>query len=418
MKQQPFQRWHIYALVGIIGAVSVLLSFIAIQAIVREIVLRERQTVRFYAEMLRIFADPTLETDPFLFVLLDYVVPTISFPVIITDAQDEPLYPYVQNTLNVELDTSWSAEAQRAYLKRLVEQMRREFPPVSVTDRNGVELVRIYYTTSDLVRWVRWIPYVQAVLVLLFVVGWWALRLLRQAEESRLWVAMAKEAAHQLGTPLSSVLGWLELLRATPGVPADIVRELEQDIARLHSVTVRFSHIGAQPQLSPQAVAPIVTEVVRYIERRLPQSKQIRIELELDETASAALNRELFAWAVENVLKNAAEAIERPPGWIRLRLKRNNNVVRLEISDNGRGIPAMLRRRIFEPGFTTKRRGWGLGLSLSRRIVEQYHGGRLFLQESSPGQGSTFVIELPAAPQAQKEAPATHVAGAAPIGSE
>lgn len=401
-----FRRWHVYALAAAIGAAIVVSSFVATQLIVQEILRRERQTVRFYAEMLRVFSDPTQETDPFVFVLLDYVVPTISFPVIVTDPQGEPLYPYGQNTLNVPLDTAWSAEVQRAYLKKLLAQMEQEFPPISLTDRNGVELARIYYSTSGLVRWVRWIPYIQAMMVaLLLGVGGWLLRLLRESEENRLWVAMAKEAAHQLGTPLSSVLGWLEILRqgVTEQGQREVLQELEQDVARLQSVAVRFWQIGALPRLQPQPLAPVVEEVVRYLQRRLPQSKQIRIELEVDPAVCAALNRELFAWAVENLLKNAVEAIEHPPGWVRVRLRQVEHRVWVEISDNGRGIPAGLRRRIFEPGFTTKKRGWGLGLSLARRIVEHYHGGRLFLRESTPGRGSTFVIELPAVvPETEK----------------
>lgn len=396
------RRWHIYALVGVLGASIVLVSFVVTQAVVREIVLRERQSVQFYAEMLRIFADPTRETDPFLFVLLDYIVPTISFPVVVTDPQGEPLYPYVQNTLNLGLDSTWSAEAQRRYVQRWVRRMGEEFLPIPVMDPRGVELARIYYSTSDLVRWLRWIPYVQAALVVsLLLVGWWSFGLLRQAQESRLWVAMAKEAAHQLGTPLSSVLGWLELLRhrASGGEVQEILRELERDIERLQSVAIRFSQIGAQPQLAPEAVAPLVEEVVGYLQRRLPRAKRILLEQELDRGVVAILNRELFAWAVENLLKNAVEAIERPPGRIRLRLMAAGGMARLEVRDNGRGIPPGMQRRVFEAGFTTKRRGWGLGLSLARRIVEQYHGGRLYLKESAPGVGTTFVVEVPLAPE-------------------
>ncbi len=394
------RRWHIYTLVGLLGASIVVVSFIVMQAVIREIVLRERQSVHFYAEMLRIFADPMRETDPFLFVLLDYIVPTIAFPVAVTDPQGEPLYPYVQNTLNLGLDSTWSAEEQRQYVRRWIQKMAREFPPVPVVDARGVELARIYYSTSELVRWIRWIPYVQALLVAaLLLVGWWSLGLLRQAEESRLWVAMAKEAAHQLGTPLSSLLGWLELLRQrSAGLELqEILHELGRDIERLQSVAIRFSQIGAQPQLAPEPVAPLIEEVVAYLQRRLPRSKRILIEQELDPAVVAVLNRELFAWAVENLLKNAVEAIERPPGRIRLRLTAAGAVARLEICDNGRGIPSGMQRRIFEPGFTTKRRGWGLGLTLAQRIVEQYHGGRLYLKESIPGSRTVFILEVPLA---------------------
>ncbi len=400
MARREFHLWHFAAVIAALGAIAVLLVLAATQLIVHELIERERQTVRFYAQMLHLFADVSISTDPLVFVLLDHIVPTIPFPVVITDPQDEPLFPYVQNTLNVRLDTTWSLERQRRYLRELVAQMRREFPPLRVTDRDGVELARIYYTTSDLVRWIRWLPYLQAVLVVvLLLVAGWAVRLLRRSHEQRLWIAMAKEAAHQLGTPLSAVLAWLEILRQQCSAPRqrEILQELAHDVERLQMVAVRFGQIGTPPVLRVQPLAPLVQGVVGYLQRRIPQQKRIEFVLELDFELAAAVNTELFGWALENLLKNAVEAIEQPPGRILVRLYRTQGRAVLEVHDNGRGIPPALRRRIFEPGFTTKRRGWGIGLTLARRIVEEYHNGRLLLRESHPGVGSTFAIELPVA---------------------
>ncbi len=400
MARREFHLWHFAAVIATLGAVAVLLVLAATQLIVQELIERERQTVRFYAQMLHLFADVSISTDPLVFVLLDYIVPTIPFPVVITDPQDEPLFPYAQNTLNVRLDTTWSLERQRRYLRELVAQMRHEFPPLRVTDRNGVELARIYYTTSDLVRWIRWLPYLQAVLVaVLLLVAGWAVRLLRRSHEQRLWIAMAKEAAHQLGTPLSAVLAWLEILRQQCSAPQqrETLQELAHDVERLQMVAVRFGQIGTPPVLRVQPLAPLVREVVGYLQRRVPQQKRIEFVLELDPELAAAVNAELLGWALENLLKNAVEAIEQPPGRILVRLYRTQERAVLEVHDNGRGIPPALRRRIFEPGFTTKRRGWGIGLTLARRIVEEYHNGRLLLRESHPGVGSTFAIELPMA---------------------
>jgi hypothetical protein len=400
MARREFHLWHFAAVIAALGAIAVLLVLAATQLIVQELVERERQTVRFYAQMLHLFADVSISTDPLVFVLLDHIVPTIPFPVVITDPQDEPLFPYAQNTLNVRLDTTWSLERQRRYLRELVAQMRREFPPLRVTDRDGVELARIYYTTSDLVRWIRWLPYLQAVLVVvLLLVAGWAVRLLRRSHEQRLWIAMAKEAAHQLGTPLSAVLAWLEILRQQCSAPQqrETLQELAHDVERLQMVAVRFGQIGTPPVLRVQPLAPLVQEVVAYLQRRVPQQKRIEFVLELDPELAAAVNAELFGWALENLLKNAVEAIEQPPGRILVRLYRAREQAVLEVHDNGRGIPPALRRRIFEPGFTTKRRGWGIGLTLARRIVEEYHNGRLLLRESHPGVGSIFAIELPAA---------------------
>jgi signal transduction histidine kinase len=220
---------------------------------------------------------------------------------------------------------------------------------------------------------------------------------------------MAKETAHQLGTPLSSLLGWVELLRAhvdsaPPGGNVEIRREelgetlddMDRDIERLSRVAQRFSQIGSAPQLQLQDVTPVVREAVQYVRRRLPQG-DIEIREHYGEVPPINLNRELIEWAVENLLSNAVDALDKRPGLVEVSVERRAETEEVEITvgDNGRGMNREQQRRAFETGYSTKRRGWGLGLALSRRVVQEYHAGRLEIRHSAPGQGTIMVIRFP-----------------------
>ncbi len=212
---------------------------------------------------------------------------------------------------------------------------------------------------------------------------------------------MAKEAAHQLGTPISSLMGWAELMKL--GVlgedgQAEAVTEIEKDIARLNRVTSRFSSIGSVPRLDVQPIAPIVASVAEYLRRRIPRSKRVALTVDVPPDLRAPLNADLFEWVIENLVKNALDAIDAPEGTIAVTGRAEAGRVVLEVRDTGKGIARRNQQNVFRPGFSTKTRGWGLGLSLARRIVEHYHGGRLRLASSrvAPGPtGTTFRIELP-----------------------
>jgi signal transduction histidine kinase len=211
---------------------------------------------------------------------------------------------------------------------------------------------------------------------------------------------MAREAAHQLGTPISSLMGWIEILRL-PELSQDrrteAVDEIEKDAHRLRRVANRFSDIGSMPKMKPMDLAPVVRSTVDYIRRRIPQQGgRVQLHVDVPDGLRAPINEELFAWVVENLLKNALDALDEEGGTIDVRGEQRNEQVRIEVEDTGCGIERREWNNIFKPGFSTKQRGWGLGLSLARRIAEDYHGGSLTLVESHIGQGSTFRIELPA----------------------
>jgi len=301
-----------------------------------------------------------------------------------------------------------SAEAV-AQLQDELAEMRASFEPIPVRidvggePNSGEQLTQyVYYDESALITELRIFPWVQLVFVGLFVmVGYFGFSYIRRSEQSSLWMGMAREAAHQLGTPLSSLLGWIEMLRS-PDLDAETkeqaLDEIENDVERLQRVADRFSDIGSQPKLERCDLVPIVEQTAAYLRRRIPQQGQ-SIELTIDLPASlrAKANEELFAWVLENLLKNALDAIEDEEGTITVTGWDEEGQVFIEVEDTGRGIERQQWKNIFRPGYSTKQRGWGLGLSLARRVVEKYHGGRLELVTSTVGEGSTFRIEIPAA---------------------
>jgi signal transduction histidine kinase len=231
------------------------------------------------------------------------------------------------------------------------------------------------------------------------MVGYFGFSYIRRSEQSSLWMGMAREAAHQLGTPLSSLLGWIEVLRS-PDLDADTkdraLDEIENDVERLQRVADRFSDIGSQPKLERCDLVPIVEQTASYLRRRIPQEGQsIALTVDLPDSLMAEANEELFAWVLENLLKNALDAIEDDEGTITVTGWDEEGWVTIEVEDTGRGIERQQWKNIFRPGYSTKQRGWGLGLSLARRVVETYHGGSLELVSSTVGEGSTFQIRIP-----------------------
>jgi hypothetical protein len=210
---------------------------------------------------------------------------------------------------------------------------------------------------------------------------------------------MAKETAHQFGTPISSLMGWLEMLKLNyrdPDKVLDITDEIDSDVEKLNRITYRFSKIGAKPEIKKKIVYEEISTIVEYFERRLPQSgKNVELSISGNQEVYAELNSELFDWVIENLIKNALDAIDHSKkGRISINVAESRSNVEIEVSDNGKGIDLKRRKDVFRPGYSTKRRGWGLGLSLSKRIIESYHGGKIFVKSSIPGEGTTFKILL------------------------
>lgn len=264
----------------------------------------------------------------------------------------------------------------------------------------------IYYDDSNTLRMLRYVPYVQFALIFIFIaIAVWIMLTVQRSEQDRVWVGLSKETAHQLGTPISSLNAWRELL--SERYPDDDLPVLMQkDIDRLHTIADRFSKIGSEPELQPTDAAGVVEEAVNYMRLRVPKRVEIEMELKTKESMLSGrsssegrasyivpLNAPLFEWVIENLIKNAVDATG-GAGKIQITLCATLDGMTVDISDSGKGMDKRTQRRIFQAGFTTKQRGWGLGLTLSKRVIEDYHGGKLFLKSSKPGVGTTFRIVL------------------------
>ena len=254
------------------------------------------------------------------------------------------------------------------------------------------DYMEICYADSLILRRLAWWPYVQLGVVLIFVVvAIFALLSSKRAEQNKVWVGLSKETAHQLGTPISSLMAWHEVLRET--YPDDqLLPEMGKDVQRLQRIAERFSKIGSQPEPKPENLGEVLSAVVQYISRRTSNRVSITCHLP-DEAIIAPLSAPLFEWVVENLCKNAIDAME-GKGSITLTAREEPDCISVEVTDTGKGIPKNRFSSVFTPGYTTKERGWGLGLSLAKRIVEEYHNGRIFVKNSELGKGTTFRIEL------------------------
>ena len=265
---------------------------------------------------------------------------------------------------------------------------------ISIDDGNHSDYINVCYNDSLMLKRLHVYPFVQLGVVMLFVVvAIFALLTSKKAEQNKVWVGLSKETAHQLGTPISSLMAWIEILKEN--YPQDeLIPEMDKDISRLQLIADRFSKIGSTPEVTPDNLNMVITHVAEYMDTRT--SKKIKIIRNLPENDIIVnLNAALFEWVVENLCKNAVDAMGGESGSITLSIRDYNEKVAVEVADTGRGIKKKDLGNVFRPGFTTKKRGWGLGLSLARRIIEQYHMGRIFVERSEVGVGTTFRIELP-----------------------
>ena len=275
----------------------------------------------------------------------------------------------------------------------LIEDMRSENEPFAI-EINAGETNYIFYKNSYLVRQLRYFPVVQLTIIGLFlIVSYFLFSTSRRAEQNLVWAGMSKETAHQLGTPLSSLSGWVEILKVN-GVDESITSEIEKDLERLQTIAERFSKVGSVPEIKLTAVRATLEETLAYMKLRTGKGISYTFSDMLENDLQIPLNKPLFSWVIENLTRNAADAME-GKGSIRVEIGRNGRKVYIDITDSGKGVPKGMRKQIFQPGFTTKKRGWGLGLSLVKRIIENYHRGKVFVKWSEPGQGTTFRILLP-----------------------
>lgn len=277
-------------------------------------------------------------------------------------------------------------------LHKKFKDMQAERDPITVNFGNN-QTNYIYYQNSNLLQKLRLYPVILLVVISIFItIAYVAFSRARKSEQNQVWNGLAKETAHQIGTPLSSLMGWIELLRMKEG-NTEMVEEMEKDLNRLNTITDRFSKIGSKPTMAPLNVAQITEKAVQYLHSRVSKNIKITFENNLSAPHPCRLNAQLFSWVIENLIRNATDAIEKE-GEIKVSINELNKGVCIEVKDNGKGIPLNLQRTVFRPGYSTKKRGWGLGLSLARRIVEDYHHGKIYVAQSEPGKGTTFRISL------------------------
>ncbi len=343
----------------------------------------EAKKLGLWAEAIHAVNNAPPEAD--LNLAFEVIKSNTSIPVILTDSLGDII-------THSNLDERRSGDS--LWLRAQLDEMASNRQPIPIPYADGGVNYMYYRDSTHLLRLRQYPLVLLGVIALLVGVAYLAFGSARRAEQDRVWTGMAKETAHQIGTPLSSLLGWIHLLREQSADP-QIVMEMEQDAERLSRIAERFSKIGSHPELELQAIEALIERVLDYLRTRTPG----KIEIVYRGSAGsnqwlALINAPLFEWVVENMIRNSVDALE-GRGLIELELHRSADHYRLTVRDNGKGMTSALSRKVFRPGFTTKQRGWGLGLSLSKRIVEEYHGGRMWVLQSEPGKGTTMAVKLP-----------------------
>lgn len=361
-------------------------SLLVSNSLAHDMAEEERSKMETWAEAMRSLSVADDKTD--LSLVLKVINENRTIPVIVTDASGQ-----AQTFRNVRLEGSDARDSLRA-ASEMARRMLDDGKTIRIAldDSASADYINVCYSDSVMLRRLSAWPYVQLGVVMLFVVvAVFALLTSKKAEQNKVWVGLSKETAHQLGTPVSSLMAWIEILKET--YPHDeLIPEMGQDVRRLELIAERFSKIGSLPEPASADLNATLLHVADYMERRA--SKQVTFVRELPEPPlTAEINAALFEWVIENLCKNAVDAME-GHGVITLRAAREGGKTVIEVSDTGRGIRKKDVRNVFRPGFTTKKRGWGLGLSLAKRIIEEYHHGRIFVKYSEQGRGTCFRIEL------------------------
>ena len=311
-----------------------------------------------------------------------------NIPLIVID-QDNKLV-YHSNIFKNEKEKLSHKDSLKILKK--AEKFSSEIPPIYMDLGNG-KYQNLYYGPSSLYSRLFYYPLILiGIFVLFFITIYLYYKTGKISDENRLWSGIARETAHQIGTPLSSLIGWIEIMKTNKNGDFP-VEELEKDIQRLSTISQRFSKIGSQPELKQEKIMEITKNIVHYLQDRT--SKHLKISLEGEKEITAAVNRQLYEWVLENLIKNAVDAME-GKGNIRIKIKEDKHHIIIDVEDEGKGLVKNMHSQIFQPGFTTKKRGWGLGLSLAKRIIEQYHNGKIFVLSSKPGKGTVIRIIIPA----------------------
>lgn len=350
---------------------------------------REKQQIELFAESLNYAMTTDLSQDVnFFFEKIKKSNENNTIPMVLKDGNGH------LSSKNIEMPPNLSYHDQQILLQqKLAEIMQDENEPIELDMQFHKEY--IYYGNSRLLSLLRYYPLFQLVFVLIFgLAAYLFFDASRRSEQNQVWVGLAKETAHQLGTPLSSLTAWVEYFKSDPSYDPEIVKELEKDVTRLDTITTRFSNIGSVPVLKEENIIETIETFMSYLQKRISTKITFYFDNQLTDHHTVKLNRYLFEWVIENICKNAVDAMS-GVGSLKITLSETkNNKIAIDISDTGKGISKQNLSKVFTPGFSTKKRGWGLGLTLAKRIVENYHDGKLFVKHSELNKGTTFRILL------------------------
>ncbi|RYU77825.1 HAMP domain-containing histidine kinase [Hymenobacter persicinus] len=371
----------------LIAAATVIYTNVLVQRLSE----REQKQIDLYAKAQRFIINTEVSSNT-NFVFEEIINANTTIPIIFTDGEENIL-----GTKNVDLPKKATEKATADFLHREIAVMKGQHPPIVVELGAGLRNY-IYYKDSQLLTQLRTYPLVQlAVIGCLGVMAYFSFSYSRRAEQNRVWVGLAKETAHQLGTPLSSLMAWHTYLKDSEKWQNEpIVDELGKDVRRLEIITERFSNIGSVPVLKDENILQATKNAIAYLQSRVSKKVDFEIKTDLPTDTPARINVPLFDWVIENICKNAVDAMD-GKGHITLHLRRaskGKNLIALDITDTGKGIPKSKIESVFLPGYTTKKRGWGLGLALAKRIIENYHEGKLYVRWSEVGKGTTFRVLL------------------------
>ncbi len=386
---RPNLKWFVMGFAVFISAGSIVYT----NNLVDQIREREQRQIEIYASSLEFLANES-ENVNFFLILDEIVAANHSIPVILTDENEKP-----EDYRNLKRADNFSeGEDRERFLGKEIELMKEAHPPIKVTLKDDQDNIYgykyIFYKNSFLLNQLRFYPYVQLSAIALFgIITFLILNYIRRVEQDRVWIGLAKETAHQLGTPLSSLMAWSEYFKDLYPDQMEALLEFDKDVDRLKVITDRFSSIGSEPQLSKKNVTDTIDEIVVYLQKRLSTKIIITVSAFPGRDITARLHQSLFAWVIENLCKNAADAMD-GKGSIHISvLRANEGKIAIDVRDTGKGIPKSKLKNVFRPGYTTKKRGWGLGLTLAKRIVEQYHQGKIFVKHSDV-KGTTFRVML------------------------
>ncbi len=372
------QRWKlgfIFAAV-LIAILSVVVSDLLIKDLARE----ERQKMEVWSEATRVMTseNPSLNMQ----LILKIIQGNTSIPVILCTDQDE-----VVSYNNLEIPE----KDPELFLRKKVKELKAKNPPIAIDMEDG-SFQYLYYDDSIILKRLLIYPYAQLSVVFVFILlAFLALASTKRAEQNKVWVGLSKETAHQLGTPISSLIAWVEYLR-TKEIDSSLLNEMDKDVKRLQTIAERFSKIGSDPDPLPTDLVESIRTALGYMSMRISSKVTIHADMP-SHPILVVMNDSLFAWVIENLTKNAVDAME-GHGDIHLQIEERDTLVRIDLSDTGKGIPKSKFKTVFNPGYTTKQRGWGLGLSLVKRIIESLQGGKIYVKSSELGKGTTFRIEL------------------------